>query len=652
MRRLFLMVCLLIGIPVMVHAQQYTKLSGWCEDGNVSVVIPGTQGSGAQKFQRSFPSCTITVFNAGTTTNSSIYSTSGGTAKANPFTAASSGQWFFYGAPGTHYDVRLSGGGITSPFTIGDLIAPTSNLQGTCVVTSNGALGNNAHDDTAAIHACFTSLYAAYGGGTVIFPAGVYCVSGVDATTGFSATVQWDIEGSPASALFNSCTGIKDSTKPVLRFGGYQSELHAHGMIFRGDTDPITASAPVIQIDDTCTAAWTCLIDGAIVQYGREGIANYGQVHVVNSRVDGIYGDYISTYSSNLFVDHSQIDTAGLLTGCTATPLSAAAATLGWQATTSQASCKIVEIGAEAVGLTNAVWASTSGGQATFTTATDLSVATAAGSLVYITGVVSTGGSGRGFNGYFRIASINATTIVVTFLASSSPGTYSSGGGAQATGYYLVNTTGSSCTTGSSRPLPPAYTLTVTDGGCSWQLVGPAGVGGNGFHIYQGSNHYIHDNDVTGYFDHNYLIDGNTNNLDFSNNTPGNAIQGGYLLMSGYNITIEDKLINNCVLSTCVGIKITNGVYGDVILTKNVINQVYTGIEYASGNANLLAFGNIVGGTNTGFKADNGTKTFSLGQNTFTSATWGANTHDICIGSGVTDYELDHNKGTVSYSCP
>ena len=78
--------------------------------------------------------------------------------------------------------------------------------------------------------------------------------------------------------------------------------------------------------------------------------------------------------------------------------------------------------------ITNAVWASTSGGRTTFTVGTDLTSYINAADDIEVTGVVSTGGTGVGFNGMFTVVSINSTTIVVTQVAASSPGTYSSGG--------------------------------------------------------------------------------------------------------------------------------------------------------------------------------------------------------------------------------
>lgn len=62
------------------------------------------------------------MYAAGTLTLSTIYSDNSSTAKANPFTAdVTSGLWSFYAADG-RYDVKFSGGGISAPFTLGDLI--------------------------------------------------------------------------------------------------------------------------------------------------------------------------------------------------------------------------------------------------------------------------------------------------------------------------------------------------------------------------------------------------------------------------------------------------------------------------------------------------------------------------------------------------
>src|SRR5262245_43192768 len=98
------------------------KVQGWVENGNITVAISGTSYVSSTKVQGSFPSGTVTVYDAGTLNLASIYSddNTSPTVKANPFTADASGQWFFYAANGV-YDVKFSGGGIVTPFTLGGI---------------------------------------------------------------------------------------------------------------------------------------------------------------------------------------------------------------------------------------------------------------------------------------------------------------------------------------------------------------------------------------------------------------------------------------------------------------------------------------------------------------------------------------------------
>lgn len=56
---------------------------------------------------------TITVYDAGTANQSTIYSDSGGTPKSNPFNTDSVGRFSFYADP-SEYDIEVSGVGITT----------------------------------------------------------------------------------------------------------------------------------------------------------------------------------------------------------------------------------------------------------------------------------------------------------------------------------------------------------------------------------------------------------------------------------------------------------------------------------------------------------------------------------------------------------
>jgi hypothetical protein len=182
----------------------------------------------APKVQGSFPGATITVYNAGTLTLSTIYADNTGTVKANPFTAASDGTWFFYAPNGT-YDVKFSGGGLAAPFTIGDLVSDASGVisyttallpVSTALTAGNlarvtdgagglwmnsganwskvfpplnikdapyNAKGDGVADDTAAIQAAFNaaSILAASGPPRAIFvPEGKFRFSSITIPTG------------------------------------------------------------------------------------------------------------------------------------------------------------------------------------------------------------------------------------------------------------------------------------------------------------------------------------------------------------------------------------------------------------------------------------------------------------------------------------
>jgi hypothetical protein len=56
---------------------------------------------------------TITVYNPGTLTASTIYSTPAGAAQANPFATDANGRFVFYADPG-EYDINVSGAGIVA----------------------------------------------------------------------------------------------------------------------------------------------------------------------------------------------------------------------------------------------------------------------------------------------------------------------------------------------------------------------------------------------------------------------------------------------------------------------------------------------------------------------------------------------------------
>lgn len=114
-------------------------IQGFAEIGGQGVVTDGRTST--TDVQRSFPGATVDVFLGGTSTPASIYSNVGGTPKANPFLADSNGYWSFWADDGT-YDVRLSGAGITSPFTLFNFVIGQSGALND--PGSNGILARTA----------------------------------------------------------------------------------------------------------------------------------------------------------------------------------------------------------------------------------------------------------------------------------------------------------------------------------------------------------------------------------------------------------------------------------------------------------------------------------------------------------------------------
>ncbi len=164
-------ITLLALASAMACAAQYPNASGWCELGGSTVVINnGLSSTG--KFQQSFPQCTVTVYQTGTTNKVTIYSTTTGTPLANPFTATTKGFWQFYSLSGT-YDVNLSGGGFPSPFTIPAVQLPVLFSVTSCGAKADGA-GSTGTNQTTKFQACIDKLQAA-GGGSLFMPYAPLC---------------------------------------------------------------------------------------------------------------------------------------------------------------------------------------------------------------------------------------------------------------------------------------------------------------------------------------------------------------------------------------------------------------------------------------------------------------------------------------------
>jgi hypothetical protein len=181
----------LLSFATCLPASARQRFQGYCTQGGTKAMTLMVHSTTI--VQQSFPSCTVNVYMPGTTTHVSIYADDNGTVKSNPFTADTTGYYFFYADDGA-YDVNFSGGGISAPFTSGDvrLVDPyftyTSNNDGTTrykisqtisitdkpFLARTGAVGTNlCAANAAAITAALTAALAA-GSSDVMIPPGVF----------------------------------------------------------------------------------------------------------------------------------------------------------------------------------------------------------------------------------------------------------------------------------------------------------------------------------------------------------------------------------------------------------------------------------------------------------------------------------------------
>jgi hypothetical protein len=114
-----LIIGVLLLLPHYMEAQSYVGSSNWCQQGGHFVKTSGLSSS--TYVQQSYPQCTVTVFQHGTSTKPSLYQSDVGSPPptlANPFTANTDGSYLWYVAAASNcYDVQISGTSIPTVTT-------------------------------------------------------------------------------------------------------------------------------------------------------------------------------------------------------------------------------------------------------------------------------------------------------------------------------------------------------------------------------------------------------------------------------------------------------------------------------------------------------------------------------------------------------
>jgi len=279
------------------------KLQGWTQAGNGTVTMNSDGDTSTTKFQHSYPACTVTVYEAGTATLATIYSDDGVTALANPFTAAPtpdgdlaagtpSGLWYFYAANG-EYDVRFSGTGIDTAFTLGALKAYDENETYFNVKDqAYGAIGDGVTDDTTAIQNTITAAMAATGRGVVFLPEGKYLVSSTITVPNDNITI---MGCGPNNSYFYRTTDY-GSTLNLQIANDYVNLVTLRDFGIRNEASSMVATGAELELHALVNSAiQNVRIRGDGV---RVGVEAYGLLQTV---FDNLIIDISGTYNVNRY---------------------------------------------------------------------------------------------------------------------------------------------------------------------------------------------------------------------------------------------------------------------------------------------------------------------------------------------------------------
>jgi hypothetical protein len=275
---------LLLCLPILARE----KAQGYCEKGGQTVTVFGLVST--TTVQRSYASCTVTVYATGGTTLSTLYSDNSGTSKANPFTADTDGYWSFYAADG-RYDVKFSGGGIATPFTRSDFLLGGSGSGGGGITSLGGLTGatqtfvndtNVTMTSATTAHTLgWTGLLAVARGGT---GAATFTANGVVFGSGTSA-----LGVTAAGAAYQPLRVPAGGGAPAFGALNISQAAAVTGALplGNGGTGQITATAAFDALDPLTTKGDTLVHNGT--NSVRQGIGtNYWFLMADSAQTNGL----------------------------------------------------------------------------------------------------------------------------------------------------------------------------------------------------------------------------------------------------------------------------------------------------------------------------------------------------------------------------
>lgn len=212
------------------------RVQGDAATGNVTVTTVGVVST--TLVEGSFPAATVTVFNQGTLNLSAIFSDNGITPKANPFTAAADGSWFFYAA-NARYDIQLAATGLAR--TISDVLLddPANNQAFGGNVSITGTLGVTGASTFSSVHATGNEVIdgtlQVTGATTVtsLHATGNETVDGTLQVTGLSTLASAAITGAETIGTTLGVTGVTTLSDNLLLASGKLLKWNADAALSR-----------------------------------------------------------------------------------------------------------------------------------------------------------------------------------------------------------------------------------------------------------------------------------------------------------------------------------------------------------------------------------------------------------------------------------
>lgn len=282
------------------------RAAGDCMQGGHIVVTQGLNSD--TNVEQSYKSCTVAVYDAGTTNLSTIYADNNGTVKGNPFTSDANGYWFFYANNG-RYDVHFYNSDITNPFTRGDYLLcdpadPTGSFTcgsatGTCSLGptdtrfvdsglgSDTNIGRNWCSAYATEEKAVTALTAT---GGWIYVAPNYtgaAATGVPSNIHILQTNQFDSLGTSAQRL--SFPSWSDTTEDHYGFYSGSSATTAEAHTAFTKVGPFSNSNLVASVLGNITVPATASAYPS-EQAGVAGIVTNNSTAGDTAQSDGVYG--------------------------------------------------------------------------------------------------------------------------------------------------------------------------------------------------------------------------------------------------------------------------------------------------------------------------------------------------------------------------